>query len=203
MVQHYKWLSVVVVGAVILAGWGCLGKPSRVHAPGINASAAGAAAMKEYDTDGDGKVAGAELDKAPSLKAALKNLDTDGDGAVSAAEVTARIQKWQASKVGMMALACTVKYQGRPLEGATVTFEPETFLGSEVKPAAGTTGKGGTAAIRVIGGDVPGVACGLYKVKITCDKVAIPPKYNTETTLGQEVSLDAPGIQTGIVFDLK
>jgi hypothetical protein len=31
----------------------------------------------------------------------------------------------------------------------------------------------------------------------------IPAKYNTETTLGLEASMDAPGMERGIVFDLK
>ena len=41
------------------------------------------------------------------------------------------------------------------------------------------------------------------RVEITAPGLNIPAKYNTETTLGQEVALDAKGIQEGISFDLK
>ena len=47
--------------------------------------------MKQYDTNGNGNVAGAELNQAPSLRAALDKLDANGDQGVSAEEVTARI----------------------------------------------------------------------------------------------------------------
>ena len=92
--------------------------------------------MKQYDTNGDGKIAGAELDKAPSLKAALNQIDTSGSKTITAEKITARIQKWQESKVGRMNLTCRVSRkqggQDTPLDGATVTFEPEKFLGGNM-----------------------------------------------------------------------
>ena len=59
--------------------------PSRNHAGNLRRAAA---EMKRsrYDTNGDGKVAGEELDKAPGLKAALPRMDSNGDNAVSADE---------------------------------------------------------------------------------------------------------------------
>ena len=165
--------------------------------------------MSQYDTDGDGVVKGEELEKAPSLKAALKNLDTDSDGGVSASEVSARVNAWKDSKVGVMSLSCTVRLDGQPLQGATVKFVPEEFLGSEVKACLGTTDQYGVAILsvpedqRLKPDDPPGAACGLYLVQITAPDGSIPAKYNTETTLGQEVALDADGIQEGITFDLQ
>ena len=203
--------GVVVVGVAVLAGWGCSRRPSRVHPPGIDAAAAGKLAIEQYDTDGDGLIGGAELTKAPSLRASMKNLDTNNDKKVSADEITARIESWQNDKVGKMSLPVTVTRRGRPLEGATVRFVPEKFLGDEVQPAEGETGPGGTADLTVaLDPEDPmpirGAHCGLFRVEIyktVGGKETIPPMYNTQTIFGQEVSNDAANIQEGIRFDLK
>jgi hypothetical protein len=158
--------------------------------------------MAEYDTDKDGKVAGAELEKAPSLKAALANLDKNADKAVSADEVTGRIKAWQASKVGDTTAMVTVTYRGQPLAGAKVVFEPEKFLGANVKPATGTTDQRGTAGMKAEG--LMGVAPGLYKVKITKEGMALPAMYNEQTVLGAEVANDAAdAIESGPTFRLQ
>jgi len=196
----------VLVCLAVVVGWGCSRRPARLHPPGIDASAAGALAMKQYDTDGDGKVSGEELEKAPSLKQALGNLDLNGDGAVSASEVTARIKNWQETKLGRMTLSCTVNKGGEPLEGATVTFEPEKFLGDEIQPASGVTDPFGMVSVSVPTTgreDPPGIAPGLYLIRITKEGVDIPAKFNTETVLGQEISLDAADIQGGLVYDVE
>ncbi len=179
--------GVAVVCIAVLVAFGCSRGPSRLHPPAINASSAGKQAIKQYDTDGDGKVAGEELERAPALKAALENLDTDGDGAVSAAEVTARVKAWQRSKLGRMSLSCTVTRGGRPFEGATVAFVPEEFLGDEIQPATGISNQRGMVMLSVATSgpdDPPGVAPGLYRVEITKAGVDVPAKYNTETIFG-------------------
>ena len=161
--------------------------------------------MKQYDTNGDGKIAGDELDKAPALKSAIENLDTSGDGAVDADEVTARIEAWQESKLGRTSLMCRVVKGGQPFEGATVTFVPEKFLGENLKPASGVTDANGTAMLSIElsdSGDPPGVAPGLYRVEITKEGANIPAKYNTETIYGQEVGLDAANIMEGLVYEI-
>lgn len=161
--------------------------------------------MAKYDRDGDGKVAGDELDAAPALKAALDNLDTNGDGAVDADEVTARVESWQESRIGRMSLTCRVTRRGQSLEGATITFEPESYLGEEIQAAVGETDAGGMAVPSIPDADPPGIAPGLYLVRISLKKNGqemIPPKYNSETTLGQEASQDAFGMEQGVVFDL-
>lgn len=204
MSQRIASGSVFVVVVAFLAASGCFfGGPSRVHPPGISASAAGSGAMDQYDTDKDGIVKGEELEKAPSLKAAIKNLDANHDGGVSADEVSDRVAKWQESKVGLTSMACAVKLNNKPLSGATVTFEPEKFLGTNIKPATGTTDKNGIAnlTIEVEKGEPSGVACGLYLVRISGPSV--PARYNTETTLGKEVALDAEGMQEAMIqFEL-
>ena len=210
MSQRIASLSVLLVMVAVVIGSGCLwgGGPSRVHPPSISASAAASGAMDQYDTDKDGVVKGPELDKAPSLKAAIKQLDTNGDGGVSADEVSARVKAWQDSKVGKMSLSCMVKLNGRPLSGAKVTFEPEKFLGTEVKACSGTTDANGIAnpSVPVEGDDPGGAACGLYLVRVSKQeggKELIPAKYNTQTTLGKELALDAAEMQEGMLhFEL-
>ncbi len=161
--------------------------------------------METYDKDGDGVVKGSELDAAPSLKAALKNLDKDGDGGVSAEEVTARVKVWKESRIGLMPLRCTVRRHGRPLPGATVTLEPEKFLGDKIQAAVGTTDNRGVAALAIPDRQPPGVACGFYLVRISQkqgDQETIPPVYNDQTTLGHEVFIDPHEFRGGIFFNL-
>jgi hypothetical protein len=187
--------------------------PKPIPQPSINASRAGSQAMEMYDKDGDGKVAGAELDAAPALKAAIKNLDTDGDGGVSAAEVTARVNAWKEMKTALASAPCKVTLDGEPLGGATVTFDPESFLGDEIKHAIGTTNPYGQTSPSVPAEERPdpkspgGTYFGLYKVRISKmvgGKETIPARYNTQTILGQEISYDDPGVKSlSIVYALK
>jgi len=77
--------GMAAVGAALLVVAGCSGRPSRVY-PDAVASDAPQKAMDLYDTDKDGFIDGAELDKVPGLKAALKQVDTNGDGKIDAEE---------------------------------------------------------------------------------------------------------------------
>jgi hypothetical protein len=202
-----RMTSVSVALALVMMA-GCGRGPSRIHPPSIDAVTAGNAAMKQYDRDGDGAVAGNEIDQAPSLKAALKTLDTDGDGRITAGEVTARIREWQASKLGLTTLQCEVTLDGAPLPGATVRYEPEAFLGPNVKPASGVTDELGIASLTIAESErqdplVSGAQCGLYLVRITKDvngQERIPPRYNAATTIGGEVAHD---MEIGSVFVLQ
>ncbi|MEA1952171.1 MAG: hypothetical protein U9N87_12365 [Planctomycetota bacterium] len=188
-----------------MLSFGCSGKPSRVHAPSIDASAAGAAAMEQYDTNKDGKVAGAELQSAPSLREALGNLDKDGDKAVSAEEVTGRILAWQESKTGLTPVTCAITFRGQPLAGAKVVFEPEKFLGENIKACEGTTNQRGMASLSIPNSErkLPGGAPGLYLIRITSTNAQIPAHYNTQTTLGAEVANDSATAERGVMLNLQ
>jgi hypothetical protein len=180
----------------------CRGGPTPVRPPSISASSAGSEAMELYDTNGDGQVAGDELEKAPGLKAALPRLDADGDGGVTADEVAARVAQWQKAGVGLISFSFTVTLNGSPLSDAVVTFEPEAFLGDDVKPASCTTssGVGGPTIAKEDLPDPtwpPGMQHGIYKVKVSKiidGRETIPAKYNEATVLGQEVAQDVPEI---------
>lgn len=191
---------------------GCGGGPDRIKPPSMSPSGVGSAAMDQYDTDGDGVVKGDELAKAPSLNAAIDNLDTDGDGGVSKSEVAARVQSWIDSKLGVTNARCKVTLDGKPLIGATITFEPEEFLGDSVYPATDETEIDGTASPRVAEENrankrFSGTPAGFYKVKVS--KLAngeetIPSRYNSETILGQEIAIDGKGMQKDwLEYDLS
>jgi hypothetical protein len=159
--------------------------------------------MEQYDTNGDDTVAGDELDKAPGLKAALPRLDTNGDKAVSADEVAARIGLWKEMGIGLMSFGFRVTLNGRELPDATVTFEPEGFLGEDIKSASTTTNALGGGSATIAKEDrpdptyPPGMQLGLYKVKISKlvgGKETIPARYNESTIFGQEVAQDVPEI---------
>ena len=211
--MHGLWMRMAAMASTLglVVPTGCGRGPSRIHPPTINATVAGQAAMKEYDRNGDGAVAGDELDKAPSLKAALTILDADSDGRVTAEEVTARIEAWQASKIGMMSQRCEVLLDGSPLPGALVVYEPEAFLGPNVKPASGVTDDLGVAFLTIAESERPnpsffGIHCGLYLVRITKGdrgQQVLPAGYNIVTTLGAEVAPDARDAETGSVFRLN
>jgi hypothetical protein len=209
MKRHSVAFTHCVLASSLLSVIGCGQGPSRVEAPSLSPSRAGNLAIEEYDTDGDGYVGGGELDNAPSLKAALATLDSDSDGKVSADEVAERVQSWQNQKTGIMTVKCMVKLDGRPLEGAEVVFEPEAFLGSDIQAGSGTTNRFGIATPvipkekRPTPDTPPGLALGLYKVRITKGG-EIPSRYNSETVLGQQLSSDELSLQNNSVqFDLE
>jgi hypothetical protein len=192
----------LALAAISLAA-GCSGSaPSRVYADKPDAGA-GDRAIQLYDSDKDGLLDAKELEQVPGLKAAMRQVDLDGDGKISAAEISARIQKWTDSKLGRMGVSCIVKHNGRPLAGATVKLIPEKFLGGDLKPAEGTTNDRGMASMSIAGSTQRGISPGFYRVEITGAAEAIPPKYNSETCLGQEVANDAAGLSNGVAtFDL-
>lgn len=186
----------------------CQRGPTGVKQPSIDASSAGKLVMEQYDTNGDGKVAGDELEKAPSLKAALPRLDTDKNVDVTADEVAARVGVWKGTGTGLMTFPFLVTLDGAPLTEATVTFVPDPSLGDEVKQASTKTNMSGRGSASVAKEDLPdptypgGVQLGFYTVKISKlvgGKETIPAKYNEQSILGQEVSPDVPEIGNGRV----
>ncbi len=196
-------LFIVPFMLAMLAIAGCSSGPARVEQAAINASYAAKQAIQQYDTNSDGKVAGDELEHAPGLKAALATTDKNHDGAITADELTARIEEWQATRVGLTTFGFAATLDGRPLEGAIVTFEPEAFLGDEIQPAVATTdmlGTGGPSIAkenRPTPTTPPGVSLGIYKVKfskIVDGQETIPPIYNENTIFGIEVAPDVSDI---------
>jgi hypothetical protein len=178
------WLAAVATLA------GCSGGPSRLVPPEVSANA-GTAAIKQFDTDGNGTLSSDELSASPALKSAMAVMDKDGDAQLSAAEIDNRIDEWRDSKVALTSVMATVRLDGRPLAGAEIAFVPESFMGDKTETAKGTTDERGMVRLRI--SDAPegrGVRPGLYKIRISKlknGKQSLPQKYVDGTELGIEV----------------
>ena len=209
----FRCLAAVSCLFAIVLSAGCSSQSTWIEPPSVDAATSAAKAIELYDTDGDGKLNEAELEKAPGLKAAAKMVDLDNDGLVSESEISERILNWQATKAGLMSFPCTVTLNGQPLEGATVTFEPESFLGDSMQTAVTLTSPDGMGSPSIPKENRPspqtpsGLQLGFYRVqvsKIVNGKETIPAKYNTETILGQQATGDDPAVLgRRIRFDLK
>ena len=192
---------------------GCSGGPQKLTGPSFSPDGIASKAMELYDKDGDGAIAGSELDATPALKAALATLDADKDGKVTAGEIAQRVEAWLATRTALTSCTCRVMLDGKPLQGATVTFEPDPCLNGAVQTAVGTTTELGTAGMeipkenRVPPNAPPGLALGLYLVRVSKQAngvESIPARYNTETTLGQQVAPDDPAVMAQkVIFELN
>jgi hypothetical protein len=212
--------SIILHGSLLFVGlmmmfWlaGCDRKPDRAEVPTLDPAAIASGAMAAYDTNSDGSVAGEELEKAASItdhaELTVKMIDKNGDGQISKEEVQNRVQEWIDSKVGILSFHCLVKLDGKPLEGATVKYVPESFMGGAVEEATGTTDETGAAVLAIAQEKLPshlkginGMRSGFYKVQITHPTTSIPAKYNTETILGHEVASDSVG-SINVVHELS
>jgi len=187
-----------------VSGCMCSSAPARTPAPAFNAKAIGSAAVAAYDKNGDGKIELSEM--SSSLKSAVKDKsgdlphDSDGDKALNASEIAARIESIEKSRIGRMSIACEVKLDGKPVNAATVTFQPEPFLGGVVQAASGTTDSSGVAIIK---GDVDGVQPGFYSIQISkkdaSGKETLPARYNTETEFGREIAQGLDSLRGSLI----
>jgi hypothetical protein len=189
---------------------GCSKSPSRLTPPDIDADAAAAALIEEYDMNKNSALDGEELDHIPAIKSALNKYDTNGDKQVSAEEIKSRIESWQIVPVASMPISCTVRLGRQPLANATIVLEPEKPFAGQLKRAIGKTDRGGFAQFSIQLDEesersLNGVQCGLYKVRITAPLGGgreLPAKYNAKTKLGLEVAPDAAFMRSGLRFDL-
>lgn len=202
----FSAISIVAVSALLFAG--CSSAPGRVSQPGYSRQA-GRDAVKEYDANGDGGLGRDEVERAAGLRESFGKIDADNDGSLTATEIDKRIQQWRDSRVAEMIVMCEVTLDGAPLADALITFEPESFLGSNVNPATGTTSVNGTTSVSMAEEHLAdpryaATACGWYKIRVTSSGKSIPPRFNTATTLGCEVANDAHWTLNGVIpLELK
>jgi len=190
---------------LIWAGSSCSRGPASPKAPKLYPASMGEAALAEYDANADGVLDAKELEKCPPLKLALKRFDANGDGKISADEIAARVRSWMDSGTTIVTGGTHVMLDGKALAGATVTFEPEKFLGPAFKTCTGKTDEFGNASVSGQDAQFPGLYLGLYRVKIS--KVVdgtetLPAQYNTATVLAHEAATDIAGVGA-IDFKLK
>jgi hypothetical protein len=182
-------------GLLVLSCLAGCSRYARIYPPQIDASRAAAAAIKQYDSDGDGILSASELERAPGLRASL--CDTNKDGRITADEIVERINKYQSDRVGLISFEVHVTLNDKPLQGATVKFIPEEFLSEWIQPGSGTTDANGLAFIGMDPSllrqdlkSMPLMHCGIYRIEVTHPQFEVPAQYNTNTILGQEVAVD-------------
>jgi hypothetical protein len=140
-----------------------------VGVPHIDPADASQEAIATYDKNGDGRLSREELAACPGILQHLSTYDTDGDGSVSASEVESEIRRLRTGGVGLTKLSITVRYNNRPLEGATVKIVPEEYLGGEVLAATGVTNPRGIAVMDLPDDVSPASDRGLLGVNINPD----------------------------------
>lgn len=161
-------------------------------------------AVTDYDKDGDGLLSMSELEAAPGLKYAAQQLDADRDGNLGREEIRARLAEYERMQAGLTSFTCTVIMGRRPLAGARVRLVPEPFLEDVLEPVEGTSQADGQAEFNAAGINMSVAPIGMYRVEITSPDRDIPAQYNTDTTLGVEVSAsDAAGNTGPPEFRLK
>ena len=178
---------------VLAAGWltlGCSSSPAPVPPPTYDPDAMAAAAIAEYDKNGDGKLDAAELEHCPGLKIALFNMETE-KSYLTEEDIAERLRLFQKSKAGLMSARCTVTRDGKGCPDVTVTFVPEKFMGDAIKPGSGISDADGNVDIKVAGEPFSGLSLGYYRVEASLKdpsgKETLPARFNTDTKIGQEV----------------
>ena len=199
------WL--LIVGCMTVC-WACSCSrfPAAPDSPDVSAGRAGKEAITEYDSNGDGALDAEELKQSPALILAAQRIDSDGDGKLTADEISVRVKSWLRSGTTLMGGTTLVTLDGQLLEGATVTFEPEKFLGTGYKACSGVTDQYGQAAIQGPLEEYPGIYLGFYRIRISKQvngREIVPARYNTQTELAYEVAYDLPNVQSLIEFHLK
>jgi hypothetical protein len=197
------------IGVLLLLFMGCSGRPGAIRPPNVDADDAADQAVDLYDKNGDGQLSSEEWSASPALSAAGSRYDTNSDGQLSAEEITIGVASWRQSGLGARSVPFVMRMNGRPLVGATVRLVPAPFLGESIKGASGESSPSGAGQLNMAPEDrprnapnIPLMQPGLYSVEITHPSAKIPPKYNTQTTLGVEITSTNPGPE-GLIWSLS
>jgi hypothetical protein len=194
---------------LMLLAAGCSGRPGAIRPPDVDADAAAELAVELHDRNGDGHLAKDEWSASPALVAVAPSYDKNRDDTLSVDEITTGFAGWNQSGVGARVVPFTLTWNGRPLPGATVRLAAAPFFDGALKGASGQSGPGGTGQLDMAPEDRPHNAPdirlmqpGLYHVEITHPSVKIPEKFNSQTTLGIEITGSNPGPE-GITWSLS
>jgi hypothetical protein len=176
---------------------GCNKRPARVDVPAFDPPGMTVTVFDKYDADRDGLLTNAELAAAPGIVAAYKSIDADGNGQVDRTEFEQHLAQYSVGRIGAQSLTCFVNLNGQPLSNAVVDFIPEEFLAGVIQPARAKTNRHGSGpALPVEAGGPIGISPGMYRVTISLkngEQETLPAQYNSESTLGHEVSNSSGG----------
>jgi hypothetical protein len=188
---------------------GCADEPAAPPRFQINPQQAAQEALKLYDKNGDGTLDAKELKASPPLWDLLQNLKSQSSGhpdTLNAEDISGRLEEWVKNPTTLLPAMAIVYLDGKPLPGATVTLEPEPFLGPSYRSHQGqTNGAGITQMDPDLKEFGSGIYVGLYKVRISKlvdGKETLPARYNKETELGVELATDVRGAQDNTTFHL-
>jgi hypothetical protein len=198
-IVHWPFPIVCCLCGVLVCAWaGCSSGPTPPERPKFDPAVAAQEAMAKYDTNHDGTLDQKELATAPALKYMLEGIkarDPSHPDSLNAEDIANRVKSWAEGSATIMSGTFTVSLDGEPLEGATITFEPEPWLGPTYKAHTGLTDKSGFAVLNNALNGYHGIYIGLYTVKISKlveGKETVPEQYNKKTTLGREICADSP-----------
>jgi hypothetical protein len=180
--------SFVTGTSMILLSAGCGSKQGRVSIPDWDPSGFASTILEKLDKNGDGWVDKLELATAPGLAAGARFIDKNGDGKLGRDELIERFGKYRDSRIGLMQRELRITYNGQPLAGAEVRLAPEFFLEDVIEPATGTTLGDGTVRPSIPDQRTPLVRIGYYRVEVRSSKRSVPAKFNSQTSLGIELS---------------
>jgi len=192
--RNLLFVGILALGTVC----GCSRTPPPPEGPSLDPSGIAQAAMTEYDANSDGRLDAEELKQSPPLTEAMETMDADHDGALTAGEIESRIKAWLDYGVVVMTQTTQVTLDNKPLDGATVTYEPEPFFGDAYRPASAVTDEAGCADVQGQDTQYPGLYLGLYRVRISkqvAGREIVPARYNTETVLAKEIAPGAASIE--------
>jgi hypothetical protein len=191
--------ALALVFSLAFVGCGSPGVPTISFSP----DGAAREAMALYDTNKDGKLDAGELKKCTALAVALSELDKNGDKCIDADEIAARISFYATSGTSLRGERAFVVRSGRPINGVTVTLEPEPFMLGAIKPAMAVSDESGDVKLRTQDMPYDGVQIGFFKItasqKDANGKELLPAKFNSATTLGVEIG---PHNRVNLVIDL-
>ncbi len=198
----FAWLGLGLIA-------GCSNEPKAPPRFQIDPQQAAQEAMKLYDKNRDGTLDAKELGASPPLKELLANLKKrtpSHPDSLNAEDISGRLEEWVKDPSTLFPVAVTVYLDDKLLDGATVTYEPEPFLGSSYHSHQGQTDKNGTAVLDPELQGYPGIYVGLYRVRISkkdpSGKETLPKRYNTETELGREVAAKIRNNRESVFFRL-
>lgn len=186
------WSPVFALLALALSVLPGCGTGGDLKPPSFSPEAIAQDVLAQYDTNHDGYLDAKELERCPALKNSLQAMDKSGDKRLSADELAEHIRMYADSQVALVQVGCRVLLDGHPLEGATVSYLPEKFMGGSIKSASGASDSRGMVSLVAEGEKLPGVQPGFYRVQVSkksaSGQESIPARYNENTTLGIEIT---------------
>src|SRR5208283_2340601 len=144
-----KGLLLGVLGGAWVLCAGCSDTPS-VTMPPLDPAAIAQEALSRYDVNSDGRLDSTELEASPALSALLltvKNHDAGHADSLTVKDIAVRVEAWKRSGAVVLGGGTRITFDGKPLAGALVTWEPEAYLGPFYHPMSGTTNEQGYAVI--------------------------------------------------------